>query len=287
MFQYLQNILWPNDVDAHSQDVLLLLSDESNEKTKQLSVSFPKLICYTRPDQHLSSLKVTLKMEFDKAVDLVKLVSSLVRRYETYFLKQSVILLPPQRFAEALPYCSQNFYTLSEFFEGLASANDFDDEDIWEMLQIRSCKEDKTLEHLTKLSRDYPYVVKLLNKIRTKKTLPLDQALETIENLWYTLDTAMFDRYYPEEIEKIVGQSGFKQLCSIASQIYSCQFDFEADKSMDEQLSKDDLQYFRYAPISGMDRKRCFPRFEASSQPFLSYSNMCSVIYCFYESISE
>lgn len=260
----------------------------------QLKTLYPKIICHSRPDKNLKSIKSDLKLKYHLFDYIDDLVQALVSKYKKHFVEKSDISLPPEKYIDRIAYYEKNFFSLSEFFNDLMGELDDEDENQIELYRMYY-KNQKAHDHLSELSSSYPFIVESLNLIRSKT--PLEKSLDTLQSVLSNFsEGSKFERNIYEELySDVICTPGIPKLMSISNVLYGTSFkfdDFDAEDYDISQYTKQDLEYFRFAPIGGMDFKGCFPRFEQllRLEPNLTshkYFHILSVIYCYYESVQK
>jgi len=261
-------ILWPNGI--RHDDVLLFLSDAAPYMVKAAStikVLYSKIVHITCLAHGIHRVAETIRSNFPKIDKLIAKVKQIFLKAPNRILlfKEEApgINLPPQpiitrwgTWINAASYYCEHFVEVKKVIQLLNS------NDAISIEQAQHLLSDSSMEtNLAFIHSNYGFIPAEITKLETQH-VPLIEALSIVKNV-------------ETKIEKITGQNGIlinQKFKTILQKNEGYQIIFRISKilsgeiqsmeGLPEDLTNNDLIYFKYAPITTTDVERSFSRYK-------------------------
>ncbi|KAE9523668.1 hypothetical protein AGLY_015886 [Aphis glycines] len=256
--------LWPNGINH--DDVILFVTDAAPymvKAAKSIQAFYSKMVHITCLAHGLHRVCEKIRAEFPKVDELIlnmkKVFLKAPARVELFRREAPETPLPPSpiitrwgNWLKAAMYYCENFKAIKKVVHLL------DADDALAIGKVKKIISETDLEsNLAFIYTNYGFLTTAITCLETQGTL-LTDAIKTVENVENKLNTIKCSKgitIYKKFEEVIAKNLGFKILTKISK------FMLGEEISMDnlpEDISCDDLLYFKYAPISSVDVERSF-----------------------------
>jgi len=259
-------LLWPDGIQY--DDVLLFVTDAAPYMTKAartLESFYTKMIHLTCLAYGLHCVAEEIRSQFENVDDLVANVKQVFRkcpyRIQTFRVKAPDLPLPPApvitrwcKWLTAVSYYCTNFKTIKRIIE---SFNERDSVAIKKSKQV--FKHQQLQANLIYIKSNFDCLPIAITRLQEQNIL-LSEGLKIVEEIVETF--AKLEGYHGIEIKKklkyvLYKNIGYNIICNI-SKVLSGKEDNIKNLDLPEDITANDLLYFKYAPLTSADVKRSF-----------------------------
>ncbi|KAE9538630.1 hypothetical protein AGLY_005729 [Aphis glycines] len=256
--------LWPNGINH--DDVILFVTDAAPymvKAAKSIQAFYSKMVHITCLAHGLHRVCEKIRAEFPKVDKLIlnmkKVFLKAPARVELFRREAPETPLPPSpiitrwgTWLKAAMYYCENFKAIKKVVHLL------DADDALAIGKVKKIMSETDLEsNLAFIYTNYGFLTTAIICLETQGTF-LTDAIKTVENVENKLNTIKCSKgitIYKKFEEVIAKNLGFKILTKISKVMLGEEISMD---NLPEDISCDDLLYFKYAPISSVDVERSF-----------------------------
>ena len=263
-------LIWPEGL--HYNDVLLFLTDAApymKKAARHLQVFYTKMVHVTCLAHALHRVAEDIRSHFPVVDDLVANVKKIFRksphRLQIFKTLEPDLALPPEPIltrwgtwiSAAIYYC-KHFESIKNVVES------FDSNDSVAIKKAQDVLKSQTLQaNLIYIKSNFECLPTAIKQLQEQKLSLFDsiKITETISGIVKKLQGQHSDSIKTKLDSVLNSNAGYKMICKI-SKILSGEEESMTNLGLPEDMTLDDVSYFKYAPITSTDVERSFSKYK-------------------------